>query len=111
MNAPLAIWMPNPVSLVTDATGSVLRQAATPIVRGFSSTLFGWLGDACRDAGRGVVSALSGSASPTFKGGWWASPQSRELMGTVVSLAGALALGFLFLALLQGLLTGDPVGM
>lgn len=111
MKATLAAGIPNPMSLITDATGAAARAAAEPIVHSIASTFVRWLADACRDVGREVVSVLAGSASPQFDRGWWASPQGRELMSTVTALAAVLALAFLFLALIQGLLTGDPIGM
>jgi hypothetical protein len=107
----LAAGIPNPISFVTDATGAAARAAAQPIVHSIASTFVRWLADACRDVGREVVSVLAGSASPQFGRGWWASPQGRALMGTVMALAALLALAFLLLALVQGLLAGDPVGM
>ena len=107
----LAAGIPNPISFVTDAAGTAGRAAVEPIVRSIASSFVGWLADACRDVGRELVSVLAGSASPQFDRGWWASAQGRELMGTVTSLAALLALAFLLLALIQGLLAGDPVGM
>ena len=106
-----AMGLPNPVTVITDAAGDMAGRAAAPIVQGIAATFAGWLADACGTVGRELVSALSAPASPTFNSGWWASPQGRELMRTVTALAAALAVAFLFLALLQGLLAGDPLGM
>jgi len=103
--------IPNPLTVVTDAAGGVAGRAAEPIVHGIATTVLGWLADACRSVGAELVAALSGPASPRFETGWWASPHARELMKTVSVLAATLAVGFLFLALLQGLLAGDPLGM
>ncbi|HZQ78545.1 MAG TPA: hypothetical protein VFE55_14515 [Acidimicrobiia bacterium] len=103
--------IPNPLTVVTDVAGDVAGRAAQPIVHGIATTVLGWLADACRTVGAELVAALSGPASPRFETGWWASPQARELMKTVGVLAATLAVGFLFLALLQGLLAGDPLGM
>ncbi|MEW6476851.1 MAG: hypothetical protein AB1679_31730, partial [Actinomycetota bacterium] len=99
------------MTMVTDAVGDVAGQAAGPIVSGIAASVLGWLADACRTVGGELVAALAGPASPRFGSGWWASPQGRELMGTVGALAATLAVGFLFLALLQGLIAGDPLGM
>ena len=107
----LAVGIPNPLTVVTDVAGDAARQAAAPIVDGIASSVFGWLTDACREVGRGLVSALSGPASPQFDQGWWTSPHGRELMTTVSGLAAMLAVVFVLLALLQGLIAGDPVGM
>lgn len=109
--AVLAIGIPNPITVVTDAAGDAARQTATPIVQGIAATFLGWLTDACREVGRGLVSALSGPASPQFDRGWWTSPQGRGLMTTVVGLAAMLAVVFVLLAVLQGLIAGDPAGM
>lgn len=103
--------IPNPLTVVTDVAGDVAGRAAQPIVHGIATTVLGWLADACRTVGAELVAALSGPAAPRFETGWWASPQARELMKTVGVLAATLAVGFLFLALLQGLLAGDPLGM
>lgn len=107
----LAAGIPNPVSFIVDVTGDAVGAAADPIVRSMASTFVNWLSTACRDVGREIVSVLAGASSPQFERGWWTRPQGRELMGTVVALAGLLALAFLLLALVQGLLAGDPVGM
>src|SRR5581483_1130570 len=106
-----AMGLPNPVTVITDAAGDIAGQAATPIVHGIAAAFVGWLADACRAVGEELISALSGPASPNFASGWWASPQGRELMRTVTTLAATLAVAFLFLALLQGLVAGDPLGM
>ncbi len=103
--------IPNPLTVVTDVAGDVAGRAAQPILHGIATTVLGWLADACRTVGAELVAALSGPASPRFETGWWASPQARELMKTVGVLAATLAVGFLFLALLQGLMAGDPLGM
>jgi hypothetical protein len=107
----LAVGIPNPLTVVTDIAGDAARQAAAPIVHGIANSLLGWLTDACREVGRGLVSALSGPASPQFDRGWWTSPHGRELMTTVTALAAMLAVVFVLLALLQGLIAGDSVGM
>ncbi|MCA1847353.1 MAG: hypothetical protein LC792_30050, partial [Actinobacteria bacterium] len=106
-----AMAVPNPLTLVTDAAGDAAGRAAGGIAHGVAATLMGWLADACRTVGNELVGALSGPAAPRFGTGWWASPQSRELMKTVGTLAGTLAIAFLFLALIQGLMAGDPAGM
>ncbi len=107
----LAAGIPSPVPLVTDAAEGGARRAVGPIVQGIASTLLGWLADACRVVGSELVSVLAGSASPQFGRGWWASPQSRDLMSAVTTLAAMLAVAFVLLALIQGLIAGDPVGM
>lgn len=111
MNAMVLAGIPNPVEVVTDATTGVARAVTGSVFDGFGSFVVSWLGDACRDIGRELISVLSGPAQVDFARGWWAGTGGRELAGDIGALAVALTVAFLLLAVLQGLLAGDPGGM
>ncbi|MEW6472913.1 MAG: hypothetical protein AB1679_11630 [Actinomycetota bacterium] len=103
--------IPNPVEVVTDAASNVARATTGSLFDGLGSFLVSWVADGCRDIGREVVAALSGPAQIDFAHGWWAGPRGRALAGDIGVLAIALTLIFVFLAVLQGVLAGDPGGM
>jgi len=111
VNTTLAAGIPNPISLVTDTASEAAQRAAAPILHSAGMALLGWVADACRDVGRELVAALSGPATVGFTEGWWASTRSRELAAVVAAIAVSLAVAFLLLAVIQGLLAGDPLGM
>ncbi|MGH9223079.1 MAG: hypothetical protein ACRD2W_04690, partial [Acidimicrobiales bacterium] len=61
--------------------------------------------------GREILNFLNASSSVHFDTGWWASPRGARLVGVVLGLALVFMLGFLLLALIHGMLAGDPGGM
>ena len=46
-----------------------------------------------------------------FSAGWWASDRTQSVLHAVGTLAGLLLVAFLLLALIQGLLAGEPTAM
>jgi len=54
---------------------------------------------------------LDATTRVSFTSGWWTDPSAQQVLRAVVALAAALMVGCLFLALLQGLLAGDPGGV
>jgi hypothetical protein len=69
------------------------------------------LADAARRMAEGVLSFLDASSGIRLDSGWWAGERTRAVLGVVGALSVALLVGFCFLALLQGLLAGDPGAM
>ena len=56
-------------------------------------------------------SKLDRSSAVSFDSGWWASDRGQDLFGTVPQLSAVLMLLFLLLAVVQGVLTGEPAQM
>lgn len=69
------------------------------------------LGDACARVAQGVLSFLDASSGIDLETGWWAGERARAVMGSVLALSGTLMVGFCLLALVQGILAGDPAAM
>lgn len=111
MSGLIVAGIPNPVEVVTDTASGVARAVTGSVFDGFGSFVVSWLAGACRDIGGELASLLSGPAQVDFTRGWWAGPGGRELAGDIGALALALTVAFLLLAILQGLVAGDPGGM
>lgn len=111
MTGVVLAGIPNPVEVVTDAASSVARATTGSVFDGLGSFVVSWLADGARDLGRELVAALSGPAQVDFAHGWWAGPRGRAVAADIGVLAMALTLAFVFLAVLQGILAGDPGGM
>lgn len=111
MTGGVLAGIPNPVEVVTDAAGSVARAATGSIFDGLGSFVVSRLEQGCRDIGRELVAVLSGPAQVDFIHGWWAGPRGRALAADIGALAMALTVAFVLLAVLQGVLAGDPGGM
>lgn len=107
----VAVGLPSPTSLVSDALTGLSRSALSPLFDGIGAALVRLLAQGASEVGEGLVTALSDSASIDFDGGWWRGPRVVELTGIVGGIADSLTLAFLFLALLRGLAQGDPGGM
>lgn len=108
--AELAVTL-DPGGWVADRAVDAVQTAAGPVLQSAASALWRWLAEACTDIGREVVGALSAPAGVSLTSGWWGGPRTRELMGVVLAIAASLTVAFVLLAVLQGLVTGDPGGM
>lgn len=107
--------VPNPVDTVVDTVGGLAGRGASSIA-GETLSLLGaavmrGLGDACARVVEGVLSFLDASSGINLESGWWVGDRARAVLGSVFALSGTLMLGFCLLALVQGLLAGDPGAM
>jgi len=69
------------------------------------------LSKACAKVAEELLHFLSASSGVTFESGWWASERTQHLVRTVAALGAVLMVGFLLLAVIHGLLAGDPGAM
>jgi hypothetical protein len=101
----------DPGGWVADRAAHAAGSLVAPAVSGFATTLWQWLAQGCADLGREVIASLSGAGAIEFRTGWWAGTETQAVLGVIASLAAALTVAFLLLAVIQGLLAGDPGGM
>lgn len=100
----VAIDIPSPTNVVT----SGLEHAATSVLAGFGRAVQRALAGAARTVVNGVVTLLSSSATIDLRHGWWAGPRGQRVVGSVAQLAAVCLIAFLLLAVIHGVLTGDP---
>ncbi len=110
----LAVELPNPVEIIT-APAQAVANAPGAMAESMAESTLGWfvkaLGDAVAKVGEQLLHFLDTSSTATFDEGWWSGPRAQEIWGTVVILAGVIMLGCLLLAVIQGVIAGDPVAM
>lgn len=101
----------DPGGWVADQAAHAAQSLVTPALSGVTTALWRWLAQGCADLGREVIASLSGAGAIEFRTGWWAGPRTHAVLGVIAALAAALLVAFLLLAVIQGLLAGDPGGM
>ncbi len=122
MRPALAVTMPNPIEAVGNGLSAIGNGIGGVLGRGAASvggSLLDAVGDAIArglaTAARKVSDALLGflatATGPNFEAGWWAGARGQRLFASVAALAAVLMVACALLALLQGLLAGDPGGM
>lgn len=97
------------IPIVSDVVGEVVDStvgwAWDKVTAGIASWVLGAVGDLVD----GAVNFLKTAARPDVEAAWFSGAGSPY--ATVRNLAGLLMVGFVFLAIIQGLLAGDPVTM
>ena len=118
MPEPLAVTLPlppNPVGPVIDGLGGALgggaRAAGQSVLASAGEAIARGLADACKQVTHGLLSMLSASGGIDLQAGWWTSDRTQNLLRSVLTLAGVLMVGFLLLAVIQGVLAGEPASM
>lgn len=115
MSPVLAIDVPNPLGPIGDAVGGAVGAGARAAGAGFLDTvgqaILSALAKACAKVAEELMHFLSASAGVSFDSGWWASVRGQHLVATVAVLGAVLMVGFLLLAIVQGLLAGEPGAM
>ena len=101
----------DPGGWVADRAAQAAGSLVAPTLSGVTSALWRWLAQGCADLGREVIASLSGAGAIEFSSGWWSGPRTHAVLGVIASLAAALMVAFLLLAVIQGLIAGDPGGM
>jgi hypothetical protein len=96
---------------ITDAIGGVAERAGEAAFGFVLDSILAALANACRRVVEELITFLDRSAAVSFDSGWWASERGQELFATVLQLSAVLMLLFLLLAVVQGVLTGEPAQM
>ena len=106
---------PNPIGPIVDGVGNLIGRGASSIgssiLSAVGSAIARGLADACQKVSDGLLHFLTSSAGVQFSAGWWASDRTQAVLKAVATLAGLLLVAFLLLALIQGLLAGEPTAM
>lgn len=107
--------IPNPVDLVEGAAGAVggamAHQAADTFLQPIGHAIAKGLAGAAKKISEELLHFITNSATVNFRQGWWAGDRAQTLVREVATLALVLTLGFLLLALIQGLFAGDVGAM
>ena len=115
MSPVLAASLPNPVEAVANGVGGLVGRGAgavgSSILDAVGGAVARGVAGACKAVSDALLGFLATSSGPSFSQGWWAGPRGQHLWASVAALAGVLMVGFVLLALVQGLLAGDPGAM
>lgn len=107
--------IPSPLDPIGQATGGLVRGAATKAAEATFDVVVQAVGQALANAASKVATEvlhfLQASSSVDLDEGWWTSPSARSIVGSVAGLAAVLMVGFLLLAVIQGLAAGEPTMM
>jgi hypothetical protein len=97
------------IPIVPDVVSEVIDSTAGWAWDKVTQGVAGWVLGAVSDLVDGSLNFLKTSARPNVEAAWFSGAGSPY--ATVRNLAGLLLLGFMFLAIIQGLIAGDPAGM
>lgn len=97
--------VPDPTSIVTEVVGGGAGWAFDGIADGISK----WVLGAVEFFVQGVIDFLRTSSGPNVESAWFAGAGSPY--ASVRNIAALLLVGFVFMAILHGLLNGDPGAM
>lgn len=103
--APAAAQVPDPTSVVTEAIGGGAGWAFGGVADGIEK----WVLGAVEFFVQGVLDFLRTSSGPNVESSWFAGTGSPY--AAVRNIAALLLVGFVFLAVLHGLVHGDPGAM
>jgi len=106
---------PNPLGPIANGVGNLLgggaRSVGDSILTAVGQSIARGLADACKQVTTGLLHFLSSSGGINFHAGWWASGRTQAVLRSVGTLAAVLMIGFVLLAIVQGVLSGDPAAM
>lgn len=97
----------NPVDWATDSASG----AASDVVRATAESVVSTLADAVHTLVDEMLGFLNKSSTVNLDSGWWKGEQASGILQSVGTIALALMLAFLLMAIIQGLLAGDVGGM
>ena len=107
--------IPNPANAIADGIGSVIGwgagKAADTFLAPIGEAIAKGLATAAAKVSEEVLHFIASSATVDFTSGWWAGDRGQTIVRQVGTLSAVLLLGFLLLALVQGLLAGDVGAM
>lgn len=108
---PLLAQIPNPLNPVGDALGGAASKAAEKTFGFVVQSLATALANAAKKVGQELLHFLDKSSTVSLDQGWFAGPRAREVVSSVVLFAAVLMVLFLLVAIIQGLVAGDPLMM
>lgn len=97
--------VPNPLKIITDPFGSLGGWAFEKVADGIAK----WVLDAVEFFVNGAIDFLRTSSTPDVSAVWFSG--SNSPYAAVRNVAAFLIVGFVFLGIIQGLITGDTGGM
>ena len=103
--------IPNPLEPVGNALGGAASKAAEATFEFFMGRIAEALARAAEKVATELLHFLDSSSSVSLDQGWWAGPEAADMRGAVAGFAAALMVGFLLVAVIQGLVAGDPALM
>lgn len=115
MSPVLAATLPDPAGVVADGLGTLVGRGVSgvggSILSAVGEAVTRGLAGACGKVTDALLGFLSDASGPDFAHGWWVGPRGQHIWGVVAALAAVLLVGFALLAIVQGLLAGDPGAM
>src|SRR5205807_1373469 len=103
---------PNQVAPIVNGIGNVIgggaRTVGESLLSAVGQAIARGLADACKKVSDGLLQFLQSSGGINFHAGWWASDRTHAVLRAVATLAGVLLGAFILLAVVQGLLAGEP---
>jgi len=96
---------------IGDAIGGAAGRAGEAAFGFVVESIVGAIAGACERVVSELLTFLDRSSTVSFDSGWWAGPRGQELFATVLHLSAVLMLLFLLLAVVQGVLSGEPATM
>lgn len=123
MSVVVLAALPIPIEVVTGPAGAVggavggyvadkaAEKAAETFLEPIGDAIVRGLAGAAKKVSDEVLHFITNSAAVNFDEGWWANDRAQTLVRQIGTLALALTLLFLLLAVVQGLFAGDVGGM
>lgn len=99
----LIAFLPNPFDWVADRIADGAKKVFEFFLKRFAEAL----ANAANKVVTEVMNYLDRSSGVALTEGWFASPRTKEILGTVAVFASALILLFLLIAIVQGVVAGD----
>jgi type IV secretion system protein TrbL len=96
---------------IFDPVGSIieaLKGAIGDLFKSMATALAQMVAEAAGVMLTGVINVINGTTAVSFgSGSWWDSPDVASLVGTISGVAGLCLVGFLLLAVIQGVINND----
>jgi hypothetical protein len=103
--------IPNPIDAVGGWFSDTASDAGKSVLKFVIDFFVGAIANACKAIAAAMFGFLNTSSAVHLDQGFWAGPRAQHLFATVLQLSAVLMLGFFLLALIHGLIHGDPVAM
>jgi hypothetical protein len=109
----LAVDLPlNPVNPIAGGVTDLLGGVASDVGKSALDAVLSWfanaLADACTKVATELFHFMDTASTVNLDQGWWSGPRAHAILATVGELALSLLLLFVLLAVIQGVIGGDP---